>query len=121
METSGRDEVDAARAFRPNARPALIAIGANVLLAALFLGLPYWLGHAQAKRSLGAFSRFAGCFLGGEPQPQLGLGLPAGDRDRFAAKVLRAGPAWPQTGLGANMVTWPWPKIRSCSRTSSSI
>ena len=24
----------------------------------------------------------------------------------------RAGPAWPQTGLGANMVTWRWPTIR---------
>ena len=32
----------------------------------------------------------------------------------------RARPAWPQSTGGANMVTWRWPTIRCCSRTSSS-
>src|SRR5688500_405544 len=84
-----------AAAFRPNVRPMLIAVLANVLLAGLCLGVPYARGHAQTERSLRAFARFAGCLLDGKPQAQLGLGLPPGDRARFASQVMTAKLDWP--------------------------
>jgi hypothetical protein len=115
-----RDD-DAARVaagFRPNVRPLLIAVIANVVLAGLLLGVPYARGHAQTERSLRAFARFAGCLFGGRPQAQLGLGLPSGDRAHFAAQVMRAKPDWParcRTDLRAvapEEAIFLWPSIK---------
>ncbi len=112
------DAARAAAAFRPNVRPLLIAVIANVVLAGLLLGVPYARGHAQTEHSLRAFARFAGCLYGGRPQSQLGLGLPAGDRAHFAAQVMNAKPDWParcRTDLQAvapEEAIFLWPSIK---------
>lgn len=84
-----------ARRFRPNVRPLLVAIGANVLLAAVFLGLPYVQGRLRASASREQFAAFAACLWGGEPRQDPGLGLPEGQRARFASRVLHAPEGWP--------------------------
>jgi hypothetical protein len=84
-----------AKAFRPKASPIAIAALANCVLAALCLGVPYYRGHVHARDSVRAFSRFAGCLLAAQPEAEPGLGLPPGERDHFAAQVLRAGADWP--------------------------
>ncbi len=83
------------RAFRAGSRQIVLAVAANVLLAALMLGVPYWRGHVQGKRALTAFSRFAGCVFGAEPKTGLGLSLPPGERAHFAGQVMRAAGGWP--------------------------
>jgi len=112
------DAARAAAAFRPNVRPLLIAVIANVVLAGLLLGVPYARGHAQTEHSLRAFARFAGCLFGGRPQTQLGLGLPPGDRAHFAAQVMTAKPDWPARcradlrAVAPEEAIFLWPSIK---------
>src|SRR5688500_5808636 len=119
--SSAREDDDAARtaqAFRPNTRPIAIAALANVLLAGLCLGVPYYRGHVQTEHSLRAFSRFAACLFGGRAQDTLGLGLPPGERAHFAAQVMNARLDWPgrcRSALGAiapEEATFLWPSVK---------
>jgi hypothetical protein len=98
MATEGSDDDadEAVKAFRPDNRLVTLTLGANLLLAGLFLGVPYYRGHLRAQESLSTFGRFAGCLLGAEPQRSRGLGMPPGERNAFAAQVLRAGADWPR-------------------------
>jgi hypothetical protein len=114
-------EREAAKAFRPNVlpRPVGVAIVANVVLAALCLGVPYYRGNAQAEHSLHAFARFAGCLLGAEPGTKLGLGMPAGEADHFAAQVMLAGKDWPARcrpllqAIAPEEAVFLWPSVKT--------
>jgi len=115
------DATRAAQAFRPNARPMLLALLANVVLAALCLGVPYWRGHARAEQSLRSFSRFAACLFGARPRAELGLGLPPRDTAHFAAQVMRAGPDWPGRcrkpllAIAHDEAIFLWPSVKQTS------
>jgi hypothetical protein len=117
-EAGDDDAARTAQAFRPNARPLVIAVLANALLAGVFLGLPYYLGRVQAERSLREFARFAGCLFGGKPQATLGLGLPAGERAHFAAQVMNAKLDWPARcrasllAVAPEEATFLWPSVK---------
>jgi hypothetical protein len=117
-EAGDDDAARTAQAFRPNARPLVIAVLANALLAAVFLGLPYYLGRVQTERSLREFARFAGCLFGGKPQATLGLGLPAGERAHFAAQVMNAKLDWPTRcraslqAVAPEEATFLWPSVK---------
>lgn len=119
MRDPGEDDTTrAAQAFRPNARPLLITLFANIAVAGLCLGIPYARGHARAEDALHAFARFAGCLLGGEPQDNFGLALPPGERARFAAQVMRAAPDWPARcreplhAIAPDEAVFLWPSIK---------
>ncbi|MDQ3036241.1 MAG: hypothetical protein M3Y87_27820, partial [Myxococcota bacterium] len=88
-------EEEAERAFRPGRRPAWIAVALNGALAMLLLGFPYGRGRLRANDAADHFARLAECMYGGERVESPGLALPAGDRERFAARVERADAAWP--------------------------
>jgi len=117
-ESPAQEELEAAKAFRPKIRPMGVAIAANAVLAALFLGVPYYRGHAQAEHSLDAFARFAGCLLGAEPGKTRGLGLPAGEADHFAAQVMLAGKDWPARcrpllqAVAPEEAVFLWPSVK---------
>ncbi|MGD8860429.1 MAG: hypothetical protein PVI30_10475 [Myxococcales bacterium] len=110
-----------AEAFKPNRRPLLIAVLSNVLLAALCLGVPYYRGKLRAEDSLRAFSSFAACLLGGEPQATLGLVMPPGERTHYAARVLGAEPDWPARcddqlqAVAPAEATFLWPSVKTAS------
>src|SRR5947207_845136 len=95
IDPSDLEAIEAARTFRKRSRPLAIAVTANVLLASVCLGVPYYRGRAQAKASMHAFARFTGCLFGAQAGRGLGLGLPPGERDHFAAQVLGAPLSWP--------------------------
>jgi hypothetical protein len=117
MAVDDEDTEQAARAFRTRS-PIAIAMLANVVLAALCLGVPYVRGHAQAKQSLRAFSRFAACVFGGQQQTSLGLGLPSGERSHFAGQVMRAGASWPDSckpalhAIAPEEAIFLWPSVK---------
>jgi hypothetical protein len=122
MNDAGDDETArAAQAFRPNTRPVLIAVLANVVLAGLCLGVPYARGHAQGEQSLRAYARFAGCLFGAEPQPTLGLGMPEGERARFAAQVMRGPQDWPARcraplrAIAPEPAVFLWPSVKQAA------
>lgn len=112
------DEAEAARAFRPNVRPLAIAVAANALLAVLFLGLPYYRGQLQAESSLRAYRSFAACLLDAEQGSALGLGMPRGERERFAGLFMLGPASWPARcvpGLRAiapEEATFLWPSVK---------
>ena len=118
MDSIDSDTRDAARAFRPKTPPLAIAVLANVVLAALCLGVPYYRGHIRAEQSLRAFSRFAGCLFDARPQPDLGLGFPPDERDHFAAQVLRAAHDWPARcraelhAVAPDEAVFLWPSVK---------
>ena len=68
-EEDDLEAIETAQAFKPKRGPLAIAMTANVVLAAVCLGVPYWRGHAQARASLHAFSRFAGCCSAARRRP----------------------------------------------------
>lgn len=82
------------QSFRRGRAPILLAIIANVVLSALLLGLPYLRGQQQAKDARVAFAKFSACLFDAQPAPEPGLSLPAGERIRFADRVLREPPGW---------------------------
>jgi hypothetical protein len=84
-----------ASAFRPNRKPLLITLLANLGMGLLLLGVPYWRGHSLAAAERRDFAAFARCLIGGEIAASPGLSLPRGERDHFAAKVMFAKPEWP--------------------------
>jgi hypothetical protein len=108
-----------ARAFRPNARPMLIAVGLNALLAVLFLGMPYYRGKAVAREALAASSRAFACLLNATPRAGYGLSLPPAERSHFAHQVLHAEAGWPARCQPAFAAVVPedaiflWPSVKT--------
>jgi hypothetical protein len=84
-----------ASAFRPNRKPLLITVLANLSMGLFVLGVPYWRGHSLAAAERRDFADFARCLIGGEIAASPGLSLPRGEREHFAAKVMFAKPEWP--------------------------
>ena len=116
-----QDELEAARAFRPNIMPVVLAVSANALLAVLCLGVPYYRGHAQAESSLHAYSRFAACLLDAEPANVLGLGMPVGERERFAGLFMRGPASWPGRcmpmlrAIAPEEAIFLWPSVKQAA------
>lgn len=84
-----------AHAFRPNLKRLAVAVLANLVLAILFLGLPYLRGRQMAVKARRDFARVTNCLIGGEIVHTFGLSLPKGDRDHFASKVMHEAAGWP--------------------------
>ncbi|MDH5670824.1 MAG: hypothetical protein OEZ06_01660 [Myxococcales bacterium] len=108
-----------AKGFRAGARHIWIAVLANLLLGAICLGVPYYRGQQQAQDSLRAFGRVAACLLGGRSEDGLGLGLPIGERDHYAAQVLSAQADWPKRCNAPLQAVAPaeaiflWPSVKT--------
>ncbi|MFI5308505.1 MAG: hypothetical protein ACHQ53_14195 [Polyangiales bacterium] len=121
MRNDEEETRQAARAFRASSQPLAIAVVANVALAALFLGVPYWRGHAQAKSALRDFARFSACLFGAQAKQSLGLGLPLGERAHFAARVMLADQRWPGQCKPALQAIAPpeaiflWPSVKQAA------
>lgn len=88
------EELETGR-MRPNVRPWLIAAALNVTFAAVLIGIPYSRGPERAEGVLPRFVAFAACLYDAEPVGSPGLGLPRGERARYASLVVRADPSWP--------------------------
>lgn len=82
--------------YRPNVRPWLVAGVVNVLVAAVLLGIPYARGISRAEAVPARWADFAACFYDAEALDRPGLGLPAGERGRYASLVLRGPSDWPE-------------------------
>lgn len=92
----GQAQVDEeARAFRPNRTPVIVAVVLNLAVAIAFLGFPYVRGRVRAEDAQERFARFAVCLWGGRAAGEPGLGLPEGDRERFATRMRDGGRDWP--------------------------
>ncbi len=89
------DDTKLAGTFRPDRRPFLVTVVANVLLATVFLVVPRFREQHRADEARADFAAFAACLYGGRAQPSPGLGLPVGDTAHFAYQALRRGPEWP--------------------------
>src|SRR4029079_11840898 len=85
-----------AERMRPNARPLLITIGVNALLAMALLGVPFLRGRARSEESRAHFAAFAACLFDGRAHAGGGLGLPRGERARFATMGLEGPDNWPE-------------------------
>lgn len=81
--------------LRPSFRPMVIAGVVNLLVAALLLGVPYFRGPRRAAEVPRRFAVFAACFYDAARIDDPGLGLPRGERSRYAALVLSAADDWP--------------------------
>jgi hypothetical protein len=101
QEVSEAEAQQLASAFRPHRRPLWFAVFANVIMAALLLGVPYWRGHDRALQERRDFVQFTRCLIGGKAAEQPGLSLPRGEREHYAAKVLFAKPDWPRVCIPA--------------------
>lgn len=88
-------DVGGAKAFRPNRKPLLFAVVANLALALIFLVFPWYRGHLRSGETNERFRSFAACFWGGSAVRDGGLGRVAGDEEQYAAMVLRGPPEWP--------------------------
>lgn len=96
------DEDEEAKAFRPTgrAKPVMVAVAANVALSVVLVGWPYLRGRARAEESVQALRDFSSCLLGGSPlvEPNastVGLAIPRGERERYAALYLTGASDWP--------------------------
>lgn len=87
-------DLDAA-SLRPNLRPVVLAVAANLLLGGALLGWPYLRGGWRAEASMAAYARFAACLFEGEVAERPGLVLPRGERARFATLMLGSEASWP--------------------------
>ena len=87
-------EVETGR-LRPDIRPLLVAGVANILVAALLLGVPFYRGPDRAREIPPRFAAFAACLYASEPLDDPGLGLPRGERARYASLVVGAPADWP--------------------------
>lgn len=81
--------------FRPNRRPLLYAVVANLLIAAAFVGTPWVRGRVRFAETRERFARAAACLYGGRPRPGGGLGLPRGELAHHAWLAFHAAPTWP--------------------------
>lgn len=80
--------------FRPNFRPIVLGLIANLIFGGGLIGWPYLRGQERAEQSARAFARFSACLFDGEVARRAGLVLPRGERARFATLAL-TDPSWP--------------------------
>lgn len=118
-ELTEREARQLAGAMRPNRKPLWIAVGVNVMMAVLLLGVPYWRGRMLAQAERADFVAFARCMFGGETASEPGLSLPRGEREHYAAKVLYANRDWPVScrpplkRLQPPNATFLWPSVKT--------
>ena len=82
--------------LRLNLRPWAVGLAVNLLVGATLLGYPYFRGTQRAEAVPPRFAAFAGCFYQADPVDRPGLGLPPGERARYASLVLGDDPDWPE-------------------------
>ncbi len=107
-----------ADAFRPDRRPFLFGVAANVLLAFLFIVLPYSRARIRAHDARHELAKFAACFLGGQALEDPGLALPAGEREAYAHQVMHGPADWPArcdkalTAISPSQATFLFPSVK---------
>lgn len=90
------EDSDAEALRPPSLGPWLRALAANVLLAALLVGIPYWRGRERAVGVAHAVASVAACLTGGAVRlGVVGLAGPADERERFGAQYFDAPTDWP--------------------------
>lgn len=90
------DDADLAETkLRPSVRPWLIAGVVNLVVATVLLGIPYRRGPERAAEVSPRWAAFAACFYDAEPLDRPGLGLPPGERARYASLVVSGPSDWP--------------------------
>ncbi|HEY8428343.1 MAG TPA: hypothetical protein VIL20_08210, partial [Sandaracinaceae bacterium] len=89
------DDLEETARFRPNLKPLLVALVANLAFGGVFLGWPYLRGLERTERSALAFARFAACLFDAEVAERPGITLPRGERARFATLFVRGEDGWP--------------------------
>lgn len=92
---SAPDDLEDTAPLRPNLRPLLYAVVANLVFGGALLGWPYLRGRDRAEEAAPAFARFAACLFDGEVAERPGITLPRGERARFATLVVRGDADWP--------------------------
>lgn len=81
--------------LRPSFRPWMVAVIVNLVLATFLIGIPYLRGPSRAAEVPARFAAFAACFYDAPPNDPPGLGLPRGERARYATLVLGGDDDWP--------------------------
>jgi|GEM_PF-3927154 len=118
-ELTEQEAKQVASAMRPQRRPLLIALAANLVMSGALLGVPYVRGRILAREMREHYVAFVQCMIGGEPAANPGLSLPRGEREHFAAKVLFANADWPMACRPALQrlrppdATFLWPSLKS--------
>ncbi len=87
--------VEVAGTFRRGRSALLVGVVANLALAVVFLGVPWWRERGRVLEARANFAEFAACLYGGRTQAEPGLGLPPGDTTFFAARALEGPADWP--------------------------
>jgi len=85
--------------LRLNLRPWVVGLAVNLVLGATLLGYPYFRGARRARAVPDRFATFAGCFYQADTVDRPGLGLPPGERARYASLVLGHDDQWPERCL----------------------
>lgn len=117
-ELTEQEAKQVASAMRPQRRPLMIALAANLVLSGMLLGVPYVRGRMLAREARGHYVAFVQCMIGGEPAQKPGLSLPRGEREHYAAKVLFANSDWPMAcrpalhRLRPPEATFLWPSLK---------
>jgi hypothetical protein len=104
---ASRDVVEVAGTFRRGRSALLVGVVANLALAVIFLGVPWWRERGRVLEARARFAEFAACLYGGRVQPEPGLGLPPGDTAFFAARALEGPADWPARCRPALLVVAP--------------
>jgi hypothetical protein len=118
-ELTEQEAKQVASAMRPQRRPLLIALAANLVMSGALLGVPYVRGRILARETREHYVAFVQCIIGGEPAANPGLSLPRGEREHYAAKVLFANSDWPLSCRPALQrlrppdATFLWPSLKS--------
>lgn len=118
-ELTEQEAKQVASAMRPQRRPLLIALVANLVLSGALLGVPYVRGRILAHEAREHYVAFVQCMIGGEPAESPGLSLPRGEREHYAAKVLFANADWPMAcrptlqRLRPPDATFLWPSLKA--------
>jgi hypothetical protein len=118
-ELTEQEAKQVASAMRPQRRPLMIALAANLVLSTALLGVPYVRGRILARETREHYVAFVQCLIGGEVAEKPGLSLPRGEREHFAAKVLFANSDWPMAcrpalqRLRPPEATFLWPSLKA--------
>lgn len=86
---------EAVRGMRPRLGPWINGLAANLVLAAVLIGFPWWRGRTRAEMAVQAYVAYAACLHAGTVRQAPGLSLPEHHRERFAALYVQAVPEWP--------------------------
>ncbi|MEM9189679.1 MAG: hypothetical protein AAGF12_10920 [Myxococcota bacterium] len=76
-------------------RIAVGGISFHVLLGIVLIVIPWYRGHSRAEQAHHDFARYAACLFDGTAADKPGLGLPDGDRARFASQFVLGKEEWP--------------------------